>query len=110
MLIIVLATVPVALVTFVLGAGNALSQIGKGPFAVEFDSDLPPRVTDEEPAEPSQAREDEIRQMLEAKAYRQHVRGETPLDVDAELGRLLEDGPPPNLSSTASWWRRCASL
>ena len=36
-------------------------------------------------------REDEIRQMLEAKAYRQSTRGEEPLDVDAEVGRLLAE-------------------
>ena len=34
------------------------------------------------------AREAEVRQMLEAKAYRQRARGETPLDVDAELQRI----------------------
>ena len=45
-LIIVFAAIPIALATFVLGAGNALKQIGKGPFAVEFDSDLPQRVSD----------------------------------------------------------------
>ena len=45
-LIIVFAAIPIALATFVLGAGNALKQIGKGPFAVEYDSDLPQRVSD----------------------------------------------------------------
>ena len=29
--------------------------------------------------------------MLEAKAYRQRERGEEPLDVEAELGRLLDE-------------------
>ncbi len=37
------------------------------------------------------AREAEIRQMLEAKAYRQKARGQEPLDVDAEVQRLLDD-------------------
>jgi hypothetical protein len=37
--------------------------------------------------------------MLEAKAYRQHARGEAPLDVEAELGKLLEDRPPPALTA-----------
>jgi hypothetical protein len=31
--------------------------------------------------------------MLEAKAYRQSARGEEPLDVDAEVERLLTDPP-----------------
>ncbi|HWB68474.1 MAG TPA: hypothetical protein VG518_00700 [Solirubrobacterales bacterium] len=36
--------------------------------------------------------EAEARQMLEAKSYRRQRRGEQPLDVEAELARLL--GPP----------------
>ena len=91
-LIIVFATIPVALITFVLGAGNALNQIGKGPLAVEFESDLPQKVKDDEAATSPAVREHEIRQLLEAKAYRQRSRGESPLDVDAELERLLSEG------------------
>jgi hypothetical protein len=91
--IVVLVTIPISLVTFVLGAGNALKQIGKGQFAVEFDSDLPQRITDSSPARTGEAREAEIRQMLEAKAYRQRARGESPLDVQAELGKLLDEQP-----------------
>ncbi|HMC06463.1 MAG TPA: hypothetical protein VKG89_03615 [Solirubrobacterales bacterium] len=90
-LIIVFATIPIALVTFVLGAGNALKQIGKGPLSVEFESDLPQRVTDDDAAASPAAREAEIRQLLQAKAYRQEARGEAPLDVDEELTRLLAE-------------------
>jgi hypothetical protein len=36
-------------------------------------------------------REQEIRQLLEAKAFRQSRRGEVPLDVDGELERLLRE-------------------
>jgi hypothetical protein len=92
-LIVVLVAIPISLVTFVLGAGNALKQIGRGQFAVEFDSDMPPRITDSSQAASGEAREDEIRQMLEAKAYRQQTRGEAPLDVEAELGKLLAERP-----------------
>jgi hypothetical protein len=90
-LIIVFAALPIALATFVLGAGNALKQIGKGPFAVEYESDLQQRVTDDSRAVSGESREAEIRQMLEAKAYRQRARGEPPLDVETELVRLLAD-------------------
>jgi hypothetical protein len=31
--------------------------------------------------------------MLEAKAYRQRARGEAPVDVESELGKLLVDQP-----------------
>ena len=92
-LIIVFAAIPVALATFVLGAGNALKQIGKGPFSVEYESDLTQRVGDSPRSGSAAGREAEIRQMLEAKAYRQRARGETALDVEAELSRLLADQP-----------------
>ena len=93
-LIIVLVALPISLATFVLGAGNALKQIGKGQFAVEFETDLPQRASDGPRAGSGQAREAEIRQMLEAKAYRQRARGEAPLDIEAELAKLLADQPP----------------
>ena len=89
-LIVVFATIPVALITFALGARNALDQIGKGPLSVEFESDLPSRITDHEATASPDEREAEIRQLVEAKAYRQRVRGEAPLDVESEVARLLE--------------------
>jgi hypothetical protein len=100
-LIIVFAALPIAFATFVLGAGNALKQIGKGPFAVEYESDLPQRVTDSSVAVSGESREAEIRQMLEAKAYRQRARGEPPLDVEAELVRLLADRSEQSLGADA---------
>jgi hypothetical protein len=93
-LIVVFTTIPIALLTFALGARNALDQVGKGQFAVEFESDLPSKITDTDADRSPTAREDEIRQLLEAKSYRQEARGEEPLDVDAELKRLLTEGPP----------------
>ena len=92
-LIVVFTTIPIALLTFVLGAKNALNQVGKGQFSVEFESDLPSQLTDSDAEGGPAAREDEIRQLLEAKAYRQRARGEKPVDVGAELSRLLSEGP-----------------
>jgi hypothetical protein len=95
-LIVVAIAIPISALAFVLGAGDALRQIGKGQFGVEFDADLRPTLpgsgtaTDPPPA----VREAEIRQMLEAKAFRQASRGEPPLDVEAELERLLAETPP----------------
>jgi hypothetical protein len=91
-LIVVLAAIPVALVSF-LGAGNAFRQIGKGQFAVEFERDLRGGITDDSVSASPQARQDELRQMLEAKAYRQRSRGERPLDVESELSKLLAESP-----------------
>ena len=96
-IIIVATAIPLGLLSFVLGAGNAFNEIGKGPFAMDHDpvaSGQPPTPTT--PA----AREAEIRQMLEAKAYRQSARGQTPLDIDAELSRLLTT-PGPGLGADA---------
>jgi hypothetical protein len=90
-LIVVLVTIPIAAITFALGAGRALGQIGKGRFAVEFEHDLDPSPVGEEPGEAAGDREAEIRQLLEAKAYRQRARGEAQLDIDSELERLLSE-------------------
>jgi hypothetical protein len=92
-MIIVFATIPVALLTFALGAKNALNQVGKGQFAVEFESDLPSKLTDSDPEGSKASREAEIRQFVEAKAYRKEARGEGPIDVDAEVKRLLTEEP-----------------
>jgi hypothetical protein len=92
-MIVVFVTIPVALLAFILGARNALDQVGKGQFAMEFESDLPSNVTDGDTEGSAGAREAEIRQLLEAKSYRQKARGEAPLDVDAELNRLLAAEP-----------------
>jgi len=96
-ILIVATAVPLGLLSFVLGARNAFDEIGKGPFAMEHDP-----AAGGEPAAPitPAAREAEIRQMLEAKAYRQSARGQTPVDVDAELSRLLH-APSPQLGIDA---------
>jgi len=92
MILIVVTAVPIAALAFAMGAGNALREIGKGPFAVEYESDLGQKSPEPDSAAGRQAREDEVRQMLEAKAYRQSARGQKPLDVEEELGRLLAQG------------------
>jgi hypothetical protein len=92
-LLIVVVAIPVAAISF-LGAGTAFKQIGKGPLSIEQE---PPRKepgVGMAPISP-ELREAEIRQFLEAKAYRQGQRGEEPLDVDAELERLLAEERAP---------------
>jgi hypothetical protein len=88
-LIVVLAAIPVAAIVFIANAGNAFKQIGKGDFAVSLDSDVPRGIRDSgAESEAAGVADDELRQLLEAKAYRQRARGETPVDVDAEFERL----------------------
>jgi hypothetical protein len=96
-LIVTLAAIPVAAIFFALGAGNALRQVGKGQFSVEFDSEAPRGMRDSSAEQAPEMREEEIRQLLEAKAYRQNARGEESIDVDSELERLMNEpvaGPP----------------
>ena len=99
-LLILLVAIPIPVIAFILGARKAYDQIGKGGLSVEFDSDLPQGMRDSgAEAEPAGAAEAELRQMLEAKAYRQSARGEVPLDVDSELERLRAEQRTPSVSN-----------
>ena len=101
-LIVVLLAIPVAAIVFIANAGNAFKQIGKGDFAVEFDSDAPQGLTDSGAAdEAAGVADDELRQLLEAKAYRQRARGETPVDVDSEFDRLRAEQQKPAAPSSS---------
>ena len=84
--------VPIAALAFIT-VGPLLKSLGKGRFAMQMDR--PPPSTGGPVGGPASdaAREAEIRQMLEAKAYRQSERGERPLDVDDEYRRLTEESP-----------------
>src|SRR5919108_2420400 len=98
-LIAVIVAVPFAILSFVLGAKGALGQIGKGPLSIEQEM---PQSEGGSSAPPSaEVREAEVRQMVEAKAYRQAARGEEPLDVEAEVERLMQTGPAPSLGGDA---------
>ena len=98
-LIIVFVTIPIAAIAFIANAGGAFKSIGKGGLSVEFESDNPRGMIDSGAADvEARANEEELRQMLQAKAYRQEARGETPLDVDEELGKALAEQRSPPLS------------
>ena len=89
--VIVLAAIPIGLAAFVIGARKAYDEIGKGAFGL--DREAPPSGLTGGGSTPvsREAQEAEVRQLLEAKAYRQSARGEAPVDVDAELDRLLNE-------------------
>jgi hypothetical protein len=100
-LIVVFIAIPVAAVVFALGSGGAFKSIGKGGLSVEFDSDLGEGMRDSGAEAGSAAEADaELRQMVQAKAYRQQARGEEPLDVDAEVERLRAEQRTPVVSKT----------
>jgi hypothetical protein len=98
-ILIVLVALPVGAIVFATGAGNALNQIGKGDFAI--DQDLPSRSGGGGGGGGGGApvsaavREEEIRQMVQARSDRGVDKGRKPLDVDKEVEKLLapERGP-----------------
>jgi hypothetical protein len=100
-LIVVFVAIPIAALAFALGSGNAFRSIGKGGLSVEFDSDFGEGLRDSGAEGTSASEADaELRQLLEAKAYRQSARGEAPLDVDSEMERLRAEQRTPSVSNT----------
>ena len=84
-IIVVLIAVPIATIAFA-GAGAVYREIGKGMFAMDHEN---PRAGPSLESKAGRAAQQaEIRQMLQAKAYRQRERGEEPLDVDEEMRRI----------------------
>jgi hypothetical protein len=84
-IVVVLLVAPIAAIAFA-GSGSVYREIGKGAFGMDHDQldageDLNTTMG-------KAAQQAEIKQMLEAKAYRQRERGETPIDVEAEMVRL----------------------
>jgi hypothetical protein len=79
---------------FLFSRGSLYEQIGDG---MTLDSGAPSDgLTGHIGAAASSAeREVEVRQMLGARRERQIQRGEAPLDVEAEVARLLADAGPP---------------
>lgn len=90
-LIVVLVAIPIAGISFAIGAGSRFDEIGKGGLGLEFESEAPKGLTDSGKAESAEVQEEELRQLLEAKAYRQRNRGEEPLDVEREMARLAAE-------------------
>ena len=84
-IVVVLLVAPIAAIAFA-GSGAVYREIGKGTFAMDHDGAKP--GADLGSTMSRAAREAEIRQMLEAKAFRQIERGETPIDIEAELKRI----------------------
>ncbi len=91
LIIVVLVALPVGAIVFAMGAGGALRQIGKGQFALE--EDFPQASSGPVHAVSAEVREEEIRQMIQARSDRGVAKGRKALDVDAEVEKLLASGP-----------------
>jgi len=94
--IVVFGTVAFSLVmslAFLLtrGSGSTYEQVGSGGFV--RDDDPGPQASAGVASGAERAEQErEVRQMLVARSERRVRRGETPLDIDAEVARLL--APP----------------
>jgi hypothetical protein len=86
LVLITLVVLPIAAVAFAR-AGPAWRRLGKGAFAIEQRPGGP-----EDPARVDPAiQAAEARQMLEARSYRRVRSGGEPIDVEAEMRRLLDE-------------------
>src|SRR3954470_20721611 len=89
LLVVVVGASIVAVITFAL-SDKTYAQIGRGGLSLRDGSDRPV-------AEPlsgagfEAVRDDEIRQMLQARNERRVRRGEEPIDVEAELAKLVRE-------------------
>jgi hypothetical protein len=92
LLVVVIAASIVAVGTFAI-SGKTYEQIGRGGLSLRDGSD---RAAHEplSGAGFEAVRDDEIRQMLEARNERRLRRGEQPLDVEAELASLVKRADP----------------
>jgi len=90
LIIVVLVALPVGAIVFAMGAGNALQKIGKGQFALE--QDFPQSSGGPVSAVSAEVREEEIRQMVQARSDRGVAKGRAALNVEAEVEKLLATG------------------
>jgi hypothetical protein len=88
--VVVLVVAPLAAVLFA-GAFGVLDQLGRGGLFVDERPPVPGPVPNS-PAAIAE-REEDIRQLVTARSDRRRARGEGPLDVDAEVRRLMELDP-----------------
>ncbi|MBK5232692.1 MAG: hypothetical protein JJE13_06890 [Thermoleophilia bacterium] len=90
LLVLCVVVIPIAAFAF-SRSGRALEQLGKGTFAIDRE-----KPGGSEPMDPEVDRDEqeaEVRQMVEASAYRRHARGEPDIDVQSEIDRVLGVGP-----------------
>src|SRR3954463_4708138 len=96
--IVIFAVVIVATIVAVVslwGRSSAYEQIGRGGLSLRDEG---PRGGGAGGGA-TRGRDDEIRQMLDARNERRARRGEAPLDVDAELARLTAPAVDPGLEA-----------
>ena len=86
----VVAFSAIVAVIAISGAGEVYRQIGRG--GLSLNEDPPPKEQTT-----AAVRDDEIRQMLEARNARRRARGQPEVDVEAELAQLTRPAADPQL-------------
>jgi hypothetical protein len=94
-LFVVVAVAAVVAVATLLTFGRAYDQIGRGGLSLREGTDGPAR----EPPATAAQRDEEIRQMLEARNARRARQGRPVLDVEAELAALARPRADPGLEA-----------
>ncbi len=96
---IVLIAFPVAAIAFAAGSGRIYGEIGKGAFGIDKEEVVQKSSSGPMTLADREEREEEIRQMVVARSYRREKRGESPLDVDQEVGKLLKADSGPSVGA-----------
>jgi len=89
---VVVGVSAVLAIVSLFGRGRLYDDIGRGGLSIGEDRDLRPRGVGGTPSAPVSARErdDDIRQMLEARNARRAAQGRPTVDVEAELAELTK--------------------
>ena len=96
-LLVVVAVGGLVAIALVLTSASAYDRIGRGGLSLRDGTDLP--ATEPPPAMAAAERDEEIRQMLEARNARRVRQGKEPLDVEAEAARLKAPVTDPGLEA-----------
>lgn len=88
-LFVVVGLAAVVAVVSLAGRGRLYDQIGRGGLSIGDEPERPSPG----PTTLAAVREEEIRQMLQARSARRERRGEVALDIDAEVARLTRPAP-----------------
>jgi hypothetical protein len=100
-IVIVAVTVLAAVIAVgtLASSGRSYEQIGRGGLSLRDGSDRPAREPVRTGAAAREEREEEIRQLLEARNERRRRRGLEPVDVEAELRELDRPAADPSLEA-----------
>jgi hypothetical protein len=95
-LVVVVVVAAIVAIFTLAGFGRTYDQIGRGGLSLRDGSDRPAREAS--PAMAAGERDEEIRQMLQARNARRIRQGREPLDVEAEMAALARPAIDPALA------------